>query len=107
MTTGMIRPFCEAVLALKFLQKSMMLTPCCPSAGPTGGAGVASPAGISSLTQPVIFFALTVCLQTCRASRANLTRTRLQLLNLQELELDGRASSEDRDHHLQGASVEV
>ena len=23
-----------------------MLTPCCPSAGPTGGAGVALPAGI-------------------------------------------------------------
>src|SRR6266545_5089918 len=57
-TTGMISPFCEAVFALKFLQKSMMLTPCCPSAGPTGGAGVASPAGICSLTYPVIFFAI-------------------------------------------------
>jgi hypothetical protein len=57
-TTGMIRPFCEAVFALKFLQKSMMLTPCCPSAGPTGGAGVASPAGICSFTYPVIFFAI-------------------------------------------------
>ena len=26
-----------------------MLTPCCPRAGPTGGAGVAFPAGICSL----------------------------------------------------------
>src|ERR1700736_3772877 len=60
MTTGMIRHFCEAVLALKFLQKSMMLTPCCPSAGPTGGAGVASAAGICSLTYPVIFLAISL-----------------------------------------------
>src|SRR5262249_7349730 len=42
-TTGMMRPFCDAVFALKFLQKSMMLTPCWPRAGPTGGAGAALP----------------------------------------------------------------
>ena len=59
-TTGMMRPFCEAVFALKFLQKSMMLTPCWPSAGPTGGAGVASPAGICSFTYPVIFLAISL-----------------------------------------------
>src|SRR5262245_59760359 len=50
-TTGMMRPsesFPE-VLALKALQKSIMLTPCWPKAGPTGGAGVAFPAGICSL----------------------------------------------------------
>src|SRR6185437_6347154 len=49
-TTGMIRPswsFAE-VLALNALQKSMMFTPCGPSAVPTGGAGVALPAGICS-----------------------------------------------------------
>ncbi len=33
------------VLALNSLQKPMMLTPCWPSAGPTGGAGFALPAG--------------------------------------------------------------
>src|SRR5208282_814232 len=61
MTTGMIRPSCSLleVLALNALQNSMMLTPCGPSAVPTGGAGVAFPAGICSLTEPVIFFAMT------------------------------------------------
>ena len=37
----------SAVLALKSLQKLMMLRPCWPSAGPTGGAGFAVPAGIT------------------------------------------------------------
>src|SRR5258706_10776604 len=87
----MIRPFCAIVRALKFLQKSMMLTPCCPSAGPTGGAGVASPAGICSFTYPVIFFAISL----------------LDLLDLQELELHGRRTPEDRDHDLQRRAVEV
>src|SRR6185503_14379143 len=49
-TTGMIRPSCAAVFELKFLQKSMMFTPCGPRAVPTGGAGVALPAGICNLT---------------------------------------------------------
>src|SRR5713226_3514160 len=59
-TTGMISPswsFAE-VLALNALQNSMMLTPCGPSAVPTGGAGVALPAGICNFTWPVIFFAI-------------------------------------------------
>src|SRR5438067_8235273 len=59
-TTGMIRPswsFAD-VLALNALQKSMMLTPCGPSAVPTGGAGVAFPAGICSFTCAVTFFAI-------------------------------------------------
>ena len=40
------------VLALNCLVNSTMLTPCCPSAGPTGGAGVALPAGICNLIYP-------------------------------------------------------
>src|SRR5918993_2951555 len=52
----MIRPSCPAVFALKFLQKSMMLTPCGPSAVPTGGAGVAEPACSCTLTSAAIFF---------------------------------------------------
>src|SRR6266849_4847349 len=36
----------------------MMLTPWGPSAVPTGGAGVALPAGICNLTIPVTFFAI-------------------------------------------------
>src|SRR6476646_10557368 len=59
-TTGMIRPSWSLpdILALNALQKSMMLTPCGPSAVPTGGAGVALPAGICSLTCAVTFFAI-------------------------------------------------
>src|ERR1700739_3825151 len=58
MTTGMMRPAISLfwVRALNCLQNSMMLTWAWPSAGPTGGAGVALPASICSLTCPVIFF---------------------------------------------------
>src|ERR1017187_10158171 len=59
-TTGMIRPSWSLpdVFALNALQKSMMFTPCGPSAVPTGGAGVALPAAICSFTCAVIFFAI-------------------------------------------------
>src|SRR6185369_5484930 len=57
-TTGMMRPSSFAVFALKFLQKSMMFTPCGPSAVPTGGAGVALPAAIWSFTIAWTFFAI-------------------------------------------------
>src|SRR5262249_21166287 len=57
-TTGMMRPSSFAVFALKFLQKSMMLTPWGPSAVPTGGAGVAFPAAIWSFTIAWTFFAM-------------------------------------------------
>src|ERR1700677_3608590 len=51
-TTGMISPSWSLldVLALNALQKSIILTPCGPSAVPTGGAGVAFPAGICNFT---------------------------------------------------------
>jgi hypothetical protein len=39
----------ESVEALKALQNSIMLTPLCPRAGPTGGDGLADPAGIFNL----------------------------------------------------------
>src|SRR3990172_9609171 len=87
----MIRPSWLAVLALKALQKSMMLTPWGPSAVPTGGAGVAFPAAIWSLTTACIFFAI----------------PRLQFFDLQEIELDRRRPAEDRDHDLQRVLVEV
>src|SRR5204862_5406886 len=60
MTTGMMRPSWSLaeVLALNALQNSMMFTPCGPSAVPTGGAGVALPAGICSFTEAVTFFAI-------------------------------------------------
>jgi hypothetical protein len=39
----------SAVFALNSLQKAMMFSPAWPKAGPTGGAGFAAPALISSL----------------------------------------------------------
>src|SRR5919109_98639 len=83
-STGMIRPFSCAVCALKALQNSMMLTPCWPSAGPTGGAGFAWPPGICSLISVRTFLA-----------------TSIQLLDLVEGELDGDLALEDVDEHLE------
>src|SRR5574340_1486505 len=46
MTTGITMPSWDWVLALQVLQNSIIFTPCCPRAGPTGGEGLAFPAGI-------------------------------------------------------------
>src|SRR5438093_4571871 len=105
----MMRPSSFAVFALKFLQKSMMFTPCGPSAVPTGGAGVALPAAIWSFTIACTFFAINHEVQPrrpqnpqrellslrCRRSR------RLDLLHLQKVEFHGRRAAEDGDHHLE------
>jgi len=48
-STGIMVPSLSAVRALYSLQKSMMLTPAEPRAGPIGGAGLALPALIASL----------------------------------------------------------
>src|SRR5271170_1178864 len=58
MTTGITVPVSPCVWALKALQNSMMLIPCCPSAGPTGGAGEACPAFACSLIVVRTFFAI-------------------------------------------------
>ena len=57
-TTGIIIPAWSAVLALNSLVNPIMLTPCCPNAGPTGGAGVAFPAGICNFIWPITFLAI-------------------------------------------------
>src|SRR5215207_204784 len=49
-STGTMVPVWASVAALYCLQNSMIATPCGPSAVPTGGAGVAFPAGIWILT---------------------------------------------------------
>src|ERR1700709_1410367 len=62
-STGMMVPTCDSVAALYCLTNSMIGTPCGPSAVPTGGAGVALPAGIWILTiAATLFFAMTVSL---------------------------------------------
>src|SRR6059036_1357790 len=57
-TTGKISPACFWVAALNSLQNAMMLTPRGPRAVPTGGAGLACPAGICSLIWATISLAM-------------------------------------------------
>ena len=57
-TTGIVVPMSLAVWALNALTNSMMLMPCWPSAGPTGGAGLAWPPGACSLMVVRTFFAM-------------------------------------------------
>ena len=58
-----------SVAALYALQKSMMLMPCGPSAVPTGGAGVACPAGIWIFTIAASFFFAIVLFACVRCLR--------------------------------------
>mmetsp|Transcript_80317 Transcript_80317/g.181244 ORF Transcript_80317/g.181244 Transcript_80317/m.181244 type:complete len:210 (+) Transcript_80317:298-927(+) len=51
--TGMMLPAWAAVRALYSLTKKAIFAPKAPKAGPTGGAGVALPAGRLSLTEPI------------------------------------------------------
>ena len=70
-STGTIVPTCDSVAALYCFTKSMIATPCGPSAVPTGGAGVALPAGIWILTMAATFFLAIFGVpfdDTCRAA---------------------------------------
>src|SRR5258708_37473056 len=87
-TAGMTMPGSLVfVRSLNCLQKSMMLTPCWPSAGPTGGAGFAAPAGICSLI-------------TVRTFLAMARERSLDLLDLVVAGLDRRLAAEDRGQDL-------
>src|SRR5580692_1381904 len=95
-----------SVAALYCLTKSMMLTPCGPSAVPTGGAGVAAPAFSCTLTIAATFFflgaisgSLPHCLVRCRNS--------LDLADLLERKLNWRLTAEDRHQYLQLLRVGV
>src|SRR5919205_2453284 len=105
-----MRPFACAVCALNALQNSMMFTPCWPSAGPTGGAGLAWPPGIWSLISVRTFFAIAfACFSYARRCQTEL-RHRIEsidLLHLVEAELDGDLALEDVDQHLELLLVAV
>src|SRR3954466_15326417 len=80
----------------------MMLTPCWPSAGPTGGAGVAAPALIWSLMTAVNRFlgGMTSFYRWWISSyRGRLGAS--DLADLVERQLDGRLAAEDGDQDLQ------
>src|SRR2546425_4749407 len=96
-TTGRISPSWLAVCALNPLQNSMMLTPCWPSAGPTGGEGFALPAGIWSLTTAWTFFTW----------KHPSTRHSSESLHLVVLELDRGRPAEDRHGDLHPAALGI
>src|SRR5262245_54751796 len=60
-----------------------MLTPRCPRAGPTGGLGVACPAGICNFTSPTTFLAIFLS----------------RLLNLHKVKFNRCCSAKDADQH--------
>src|SRR5919106_6584919 len=67
-THGITIPLWLWVRALNCFTNSMMFTPCGPRAVPTGGAGVAAPAGHWSFTTAWIFFAMHLLVTWARAS---------------------------------------
>src|SRR5215471_20245320 len=90
-STGMMLPRWLSVAALYCRTKSMMFTPCGPSAVPTGGAGVAWPAGSCTLTTAASLFLL---------GGMGLF-PHLDLGYLVERQLDGRLPAEYRHQHLE------
>ena len=107
-STGTIVPRWFSVCALYILQKSMIATPWGPSAVPTGGAGVACPAGIWILTTAATFFLAMLPARYARglgtrlpSRRVLLSPSRLELGDLAELELDRGLPPEDVDQHLE------
>src|SRR5271166_5975141 len=95
-STGMTVPRWLSVAALYCLQNSIVCTPCGPSAVPTGGAGVAAPAGS---------WILTMAATRRRAMEVflflSLSTRRSELGDLAELELDRCLTAEDVDEHLE------
>src|SRR5438094_5181697 len=107
-------PIWAWVASLYCRQNSMMLTPCWPSAVPTGGAGVAWPALICSLTRAMTFLrlrlaALPMFVTSCGASGPGQAShcSWLYLGDLVEAELDRCLPVEDADQHLQLRLVDV
>src|SRR4051812_12217185 len=101
-STGTTLPRCDSVAALYALQNSMMLTPCWPSAGPTGGAGVAAPALIWSLmTAGNRFLGGMTSFYRWWFSSYRGRQGASDLADLVERQLDGRLAAEDGDQHLQ------
>src|SRR3954463_11543048 len=107
MRTGTMRPSLAWawVAALNSLQKPMMLTPCWPRAGPTGGEGFAFPAGSCSLTSPVTFFAINFLPWSERPPNG-LPRL-LRLFHLHEVQLHRRRAAEDGDEHPHAPLVRI
>src|ERR1700722_5372375 len=100
----MTLPRWVSVAALYCLTKSMMLTPCGPSAVPTGGAGVAWPAFSWTLTSAATFFFLGAIEPESSLAGVLLE---LNLADLIERKLNRGLPAEDRDEHLELLGVGV
>src|SRR5688500_9396990 len=122
MTTGIVVPMSFAVWALNALTNSMMLMPCWPSAGPTGGAGEACPPGACSLIVVRTFFIVfrlpgEMLVPRTRLPRSSRLRRRTRdrrrrysyLLDLIVADLYRRLAAEDRheDLELRGVLVDL
>src|SRR5580658_3132169 len=90
-STGTTVPRWFSVAALYCLQNSIVWTPWGPRAVPTGGAGVAPPAGSWIFTTVRIFF----------LGGMERRPPCSELGDLAELELDGRLTPEDVHEHLE------
>src|SRR5689334_3039521 len=93
----------------------MMLICAWPSAGPTGGAGVALPASICNLTDVCTFFGAICSLffenlyRFCGTGTPACARKSLRchFLYLPELQLNWRRAAKDRHHHFQRLAIFV
>src|SRR5262244_3992836 len=97
----MTLPRWDSVAALYCLQKSMMLTPCGPSAVPTGGAGVAAPALSCTLTTAAIFFFLGAAMLGSLVPYVCTDWDGSDLGDLVKGQLDRGLAAEDRHQHLE------
>src|SRR6266436_5536881 len=87
------------VRALNCLQNSIMLICAWPSAGPTGGAGVALPAAICNFTEPVAFFAMMPSPIYKKSLR--------DFFHLSKFQFHRSRTSEDGNHHFQSLAIFV
>src|SRR6516162_6675251 len=119
-------PLRSCVLSLNCLTKAPIFTPCAPSAGPTGGAGVAWPPGHCNLTCAVNCFAIHLPYQSprvlashvrpkktngnplgnkfpsCRSIRSCVASN---VVNLPVIHLDAYRTAPHRQFHLDAVSV--
>src|SRR3954466_13435144 len=106
MTTGIVTPMSLEVCALNAFTNSMMLMPCWPRAGPTGGAGEAWPPGAWSLIVVRTFF---IGLPPRGIQPREFERRHhvsdSKLLDLVEADLDRGLAAEDTDKDLQAGGV--
>src|SRR3990170_1498733 len=99
----MIVPRCEPVMSLYCLTNSMRLIPWGPSAVPTGGAGVAWPAGSCNFNVVTSF--LRPMIRSSQGERPGVFR--LVLLDVFESDLDRCVATEDIDQNLDLGLVEI